>query len=234
MIPGACRGSLAEIYLSNSAAYHLLYNKLMATKTRATGTLPQHQRDYIVQLLALGNTKPEIIKKFDQKYGRRIHPTTIIRLKKQQAVGIAEAHDVLASRSEIVGAAALKQKTYRLINNRLDRAIEDESEIDRLRARFRAGEIDAKEFEMESARYEALTISELTKLSDAMHDQSKGDDDSNTLSPQDHAALSMLMQGINNGNPLQLIQVLNPTINANPNVGSPVPPADNSAGPASF
>lgn len=199
---------------------------VMATKTRAVGTLPQYQRDYIVQLLALGNTKPEIIKKFEERYGRRIHPTTIIRLKKQQAIAIGEAHQVLATRSEIVGADALKQKTYRLINNRLDRAIDDETEIDKLRAQMRAGEISPKEFEMECARYEVLTIAELTKLSDAMHDQAKGNGDDPTLSPQDHAALSMLMQGINNGNPLQLIQVLNPTMNVNPTVRSQEPPVD--------
>lgn len=190
------------------------------TKKRATGTLPQFQRDYIVQLLAMGNTKPEIIEKFEKRYGRRIHPTTIIRLKKQQKEAISDAHDVLAVGSELVGAAAIKQKAHRLLNNRLDRAIEDESEIDKLRAKMKAGEITPKQFEEESARYERLTITELTKLSDAMHTQSKGEDEQNMLTPQDHAALQMLMAGINNGNPLQLIQVLNPQLNVAPSGGS--------------
>ena len=204
----------------------------MATKTRAVGPLPQYQRDYIVQLLALGNTKPQIIEKFEVRYGRRINPTTITRLKARQRDAVSDAHEVMANSSPMVGADALKQKTYKLINNRLDRAIEDESEIDKLRARFRAGEIDKKEFEMEAARYEVLTINELTKLSDAMHDQSKGSDDDPNLSPQDHAALSMLVSGIQNGNPVQLIQVLNPTLNVSPNGGSPVPPVDTPGSPA--
>lgn len=199
----------------------------MATKTTGKGPLPQHQRDYIVQLLALGNTKPEIIEKFEERYKRRINPSTIIRLKKQQKSEIAEAHDVLAVRSEIVGANALKQKTHRLINNRLDRAIEDESEIDKLRAQLKAGEITRDMFDKECARYEVLTISELTKLSDAMHNQAKGGDEDPVLSPQDQAALQMIMQGINNGNPLQLIQVLNPKVY--PNGESPAPQAGNPA-----
>lgn len=178
-----------------------------------------------MQLLALGNTKPEIIKKFEERYHRRINPSTIIRLKKQQAVAIGEAHDVLAVQSEIVGASALKQKTHRLLNNRLDRAIEDESEIDVLRAKLKAGEIDKDEFDREAARYEVLTITELTKLSDSMHQQAKNSDEDPSLTPQDQAALQLLMQGINSGNPLQLIQVLNPKVY--PNGENPAPQAGN-------
>lgn len=188
------------------------------------GTLPQYQREYIVQLLALGNTKPEIIKKFEERYGRRIHPTTIIRLKKQNKNNIDDAHDVLAANSELVGAAAIKQKTYRLLDRKLDRAIEDETEIDKLRARFRAGEIDRLEFEKEVAVYEVLAVGELTKIADSMHQHSKAGGDDPPMSPADHAALQMLMAGINNGNPMALIQVLNPS--ARPNVESQVLPVD--------
>lgn len=201
----------------------------MATRTSQKGPLPQHQRDYIVQLLALGNTKPEIITKFEERYHRRINPSTIIRLKKQQKHEIAEAHDVLAVRSEVVGAAALKQKAYRLLDNRLDRAIADESEIDKLRARLKAGEITRSQFDEECARYEVLTINELTKLSDSMHQQAKGSDEDPALSAADHAALQLLMQGINTGNPVQLIQVLNPKMY--PNGENPVPQAGSPATP---
>lgn len=227
MIPEQGPGSSAENYLSNSTAF-VLYNMLMTSRT-AKGPLPQHQRDYIVQLLALGNTKPEIIDKFEERYKRRINPSTIIRLKKQQKEEIAEAHDVLAVRSEVVGAAALKQKTHRLINNRLDRAIEDESVIDKLRAQLRAGEITRSQYDEECARYEVLTINELTKLSDAMHQQAKTDDSDPLLTPQDQAALQLLMAGINQGNPLQLIQVLNPKVY--PNGENPAPQAGSPAAP---
>lgn len=201
---------------------------VMATKTRTGGPLPQHQRDYIVQLLALGNTKPEIIDKFEERYKRRINPSTIIRLKKQQKEEIAEAHDVLAVRSEVVGANALKQKTHRLLNNRLDRAIEDETVIDQLRAQLKAGEITRDQFDRECARYEVLTITELTKLSDSMHQQAKNSDEDPSLTPQDQAALQLLMQGINQGNPLQLIQVLNPKVY--PNGENPAPQAGSTPG----
>lgn len=192
-------------------------------------TLPQHQVDYIVQLVALGNTKPEIIEKFDQRYHRRVHPTTIIRIKKKYKASIHDAHDTLAVRSELVGAHALKQKTYRLLDHRLDQAIEDQTEIDILRKKLQAGEIDKDEFDKEAARYERMTIHELTKVADSMHQHSKTSEDEQQMTPQDQAALKMLMSGINNGNPMQLIQVLNPSVNVSPTAKSPEPPADTQA-----
>lgn len=194
--------------------------------------LQEHQRQYIVSLLALGNTKPEIIKKFNERYHRKIHPTTIIRLKKQQGIAIGEAHDVLAAKSEIVGANALKQKTYRLLDRKLDRAIDDDTEIDQLRAKLKAGEIDRKEFDYECAKYEVLTVRELTQIADTMNKHGKGEEDDGALSPQDQAMLQMIMQAINSGNAVNLVQVVNPQIHASPIGGNPVPPVDIPSTPA--
>lgn len=188
--------------------------------------LPTYQREYVVQLLALGNTKREIQEKFEARYHRTIHPVTISRIKSQNKPAISDAHDVIATGSEIVGAATLKQKAYRALNRKMDRAEQDETEIDKLRAQLRAGEIDKKEFDMEVARYEVLTVRELTQIADSMHQHSKNSDETPQLTPADQAALQALMAGINNGNPLQLIQVLNPTMNVHPTVGSQAPPAD--------
>lgn len=185
-------------------------------------TLPQFQRDYIVQLLALGNNKREIIEKFSERYHRTIAPITITRLKKQQKVAIADAHDVIAVGSELVGAAALKQKSYRLLDKKLDRAIEDDTEIDKLRLKLKAGEITRHEFDVECTRYEVMTVHELTKISDVMHTHTKTGEDPSAMTPQDQIALAALVQGINSGNPFQLIQVLNPKVY--PNGENPVPP----------
>lgn len=144
-------------------------------------------------------------------------------------MAIGEAHDAFASKSEIVGANALRQKSYRLLDRKLDRAINDDSEIDVLRAQLKAGEIDRKTFDFECAKYEVMTTRELTQIVDTMNKHGKGEDDSAALTPQDQALLSMIMQGINSGNPVQLVQILNPQIHASPNVGSPVPPAGNPA-----
>ena len=204
--------------MSNSTAI-LLYNKIMAAP------LPQYQREYIIQLLALGNTKPEIIRKFKQRYGRNVHPTTIIRLKKQNKASINDAHEVLALHSEVIGVDAIKQKAYRGINRKLDRAEQDESQLEVLRQKYRADEISKSEYDAEVARYEILTVRELTAIADSMHKHGQGEEGTAQLSPQDQAALQMLMAGINNGNPVQLMQVLNPQVNINPSVKTPEPPA---------
>ena len=189
--------------------------------------LKLHQKQYIIQLLALGNTKRQINEKLKERYKRTVHPDTIMRIKKKHELEIADAHDVIAAGSEMVGATALKQKTYRLINRKLDRAIEDESDIDRLRAQLKAGEITKSQFDTEVARYEVLTINELAKLSDAMHTQSKNSDEDGALTPQDQAALQLLVEGIRSGNPMQLIQVLNPQVQkVYPNGENPVRQAD--------
>lgn len=181
--------------------------------------LPQYKREYITSLLALGNTKAQIIAKVKKRYGHEIHPTTITRLKKQNALAIADAHDHIAAGSEIVGAAALKQKSYRLLDRKLDRALEDDSEIDKIRLKFRSGEIDKDEFDKEVARYEVLTINELTKVADSMHTHLKTAEDEQPLSPQDQAAMKMIMEGIKSGNPTVLVQALNPQ--AMPSVETP-------------
>lgn len=195
------------------------------------GPLPIYMTDYITQLIALGDTKPAIIQKVLTRYGRKIHPTTIINIKKRNRNNISDARDVIAASADIIGPAALKQKAYRLINKRIDRAEDDEGKIQELRNQLRAGEIDRDEFDKQVVLYERMTINELIKVTDSMHNQSKSGDDEKSLTQADQAALQMLVNGINTGNPLQLIQVLNPTQNnlIIPNVNTQAPPAGTAA-----
>lgn len=182
--------------------------------------------------MALGNTYPEIRSKCIQKYDHEPSISTLTRIRNKQRPAINEAQEYL-TREEVVGANVLKQKSYKLINKKLDRAINDDSEIDRLRAQLKAGEIDRKEFDQECTRYEVMTINELTKVSDSMNNHLKGGDETPALTAEDQAALQMLMAGLNSGNPFQLIQVLNPVQNnlVLPNVSNPVPQADTAGAP---
>lgn len=166
------------------------------------------------------------------RYKFTVHPDTIGRIKQRRKLEIHDAHDVIAAGSELIGAAALKQKTHRLINRKLERAIEDDTEIDKLRAQLRAGEITRAKFDEECARYEVLTINELVKVSDSMHTQSKTEDDTGALTAQDQAALQLLVEGIRSGNPFQLVQVLNPNSVFRPSVESPAPPVGTPSTPA--
>lgn len=190
--------------------------------------LQDYHKQYIMQLLALGNTKKQIIEKLKKKYGRTINPITITRMKKRPEVinNVNDAQDALTSRGELLGPALLKQKAYKLIDKKLDRALKDDSEIEKLRAQLQTGEIDRAKFDIECTRYEVLTVNELTKIAEVTHQHARKDGDENPLTPQDQAAFALLMQGIKHGNPMQLIQVLNPSaVPSAPNEESPAPPA---------
>lgn len=189
--------------------------------------LKTHERNYVIQLLSLGNTKAEIVAKFEAKYHRSIHHTTISRLKSKNAPAISEAHEIIAGGSEIIGANVLKQKTYRLMDRKLDRALEDDDQMALLRQQLKAGEIDQEFFNTEAAKLEKISIRELTAIADSMHTHAKQGDEEPALSAADQAALTLLMQGINSGNPMTLVQVLNPSLKIDrPIVESPAPPED--------
>lgn len=183
--------------------------------------------------MALGNSFSIIKQKCLAKYQHAPHTSTLTRIRKNTPA-IDEAQEYL-TREEVVAAPILKQKTYKLMNRKLDRAIEDDTEIDNLRAQLKAGDISRKDFDDECTRYEVLTINELTKISDSVNNHMKTANEDPALTPEDQAALQMLMKGINSGNPFSLIQVLNPVQNSLvlPNVNIPVPQADKASQPTS-
>lgn len=189
--------------------------------------LPPYIREKIVNLFALGHDRPSIQKKIWEDYGRKVHLDTLSHIKRRYGKNIEDAHNHLATSLDTVGAAAIKAKAYRQIDRRLSRAEEDQSKIDELRTQLKAGEITKKEFNIEVARYEVLTTNELIKIADTMHSHTRREDEPGQLSPADQAALQMLVAGIQSGNPVQLIQVLNPNLR-NANAETPAPPAGSS------
>lgn len=166
--------------------------------------------DYITRLLALGNTHKQIREKVQARYRHGVADSTIRRIRKENSKQIQTAHDALAGSDELIAATALQQKSYKLLDRRLDRALKDDSEIDSLRLKLQTGEIDKAEFDAQVKRYERLTINELTKIADTTHTHAKGGDEAPAMTQADQAALQVLVEGIRSGNPFQLVQVLNP------------------------
>lgn len=188
--------------------------------------LPQHIVDYIVQLQALGNTVRQIKDKVSDRYSRTVHEVTISRIRKRHENDINDAQDKLAARSDIIGADVLKQKSYRLLNRKLERAEEDDSQIAVLRSQLQSGEIDRETYESEAKKYEVMTVAELTKIADSMHQHAKGGDGGgNVLSPEDQAVLELITKGLSQGNPLALVKVVNQQLNVHPTAENPAPPA---------
>jgi len=169
--------------------------------------LSNEQRRYVVKQLTLGSQYAQIQESFEKAYGRTVNVATIRRLRQSNLPAISQGRALIAQEGA-TSAVLLKQKAHQLIENRLDEAIEDASVIKDLRLQLRAGSITEREFKQKLELYRELTINELTKVSEAMHNQSKGEDP-DPVTPQDQAALSALIAGINAGNPVQLIQVLN-------------------------
>lgn len=152
---------------------------------------------------------------------------SISRLRNRKDVQrtIDEAQTYLTSpEKEFVHGSLLKQKAYKQLEQKLEQAEKDDSEIGRLRTELNTGTITRKEFDQKVARYERLTVNELVKIADMAHNHVRHDGEETPMTPEDKAAFGVLMEGLKTGNPLQIIQVLNPKVY--PNGESPAPPAD--------
>jgi len=191
-------------------------------KGRGGKPLAYYERDFVIQLGVLGNQRQQIATKFLEKYGRTINLRTITRIWKESRDEMDEAQKSIINQGmTLVTGDALKQRSYTLLERRMKRAESDETEIEKLRIKMRAGEITEAQFNIDCRNYEQLTINELVKVADMgfVHGQKSGEGPA--LTPEDQAALALLTEGLKNGNPFQLIQVVNPTINTSPSAGMP-------------
>lgn len=176
--------------------------------------LSQNQKRWVVKRITENWKYADIIAEFEKKWQRRINTATIMRLK-QKHLGSIQAGQSAIVEAGAIQAATLKQQSYRLMQHRMNRAEKDTTELDKLRLQWQNGEISDKEYDFQRSRYTELTVVELTKIADSAHNHAKGADEE-PPSPGDKAALDMILEGIRSGNPVNLIQVLNPTITPRP------------------
>ncbi len=186
--------------------------------------LKVYEKDWILQQLVLARKTPAIQADFEQRYGRPTTKDAISRLRKAKAEVIKDAQNALVTQGDQLAPGAINHRANKAIVKELDRHEEDSGFIDDLRRQLHDGIINRAKFDQEVTKYEALTIAELVKISDSMHKQSLKSSNTDPLTPADQAAFMLLMEGLKNGNPMQLIQVLNPTAAAPPIVESPEHP----------
>lgn len=194
----------------------LLYTKNMSIVTRAP--LSANQKRWIVKRITLNHKYNDIIREFEEKFDRRINSATIMRLKQRHLGAITQGQAQLVETGAIQ-AASLQQQSYRLLQRKMDRAEAHETDIQRLKRQYRDGEIEYDTLKRALETYEQLTVTELTNIANAAHAHSKGHED-DAPTPADAAAMHMLVEGIRSGNPVQLVQILNPTINNGGNQGA--------------
>lgn len=191
--------------MSNSAA-EILYTKIMAARFTLA------QREYIVSLLAINKPWTTIQDKFETRYDRRPSRPAIASLRKRYKVKIDRAQDALLATHDVIGANLINQDSYKLLDRKIKRALWTDSEIEKYRQQLLADEITQSEFDAKVAKYEAMTTNELIKLSDITHNHAHKNNEEAALTPADQAALKLLIEGIQAGNPMTLVQVLNPNV----------------------
>lgn len=178
----------------------------MSATTRTK--LTQNQQRWIVKRLSLNKPHKEIRDEFLAKFERPVSSVTLSRLRGKHLGVITTTQKALVEQ-DAIQAAGLKNKAYKHLERRLDQAEEDETEVARLRRDWRNGLITRTEYEVAVRSYVTLSVSELTNIANMGHTHSKGEDD-DSLKPTDRAALEMMLEGIRSGNPVQLVQILNP------------------------
>lgn len=188
-----------------SNAPFLLYTENMSNTTRAK--LTENQKRSLVSMLSKNMPHKEIQDAFKKKFNRTVSSVSLTRLKNKHIEIITSAQKVAIEQTAIA-AATLKDKSYRLLEHRMDAALEDEGDIAELRRKLRAGEISRADYDRDVQMYTQLSVTELTKIADVTHIHAKDEGGSNV--PQDKAAMEMLLEGIRQGNTVQLVQIVGP------------------------
>src|SRR5690606_6475972 len=128
--------------------------------------LPMEKNDYITKLTVLGYDRKEIAKKFQEKFGKKIAVSTISSIRLENKENIERGRMAIANNENIITTDVIKQKTYRMINRKLNRVERDEKYVDHLRNKLKAEEISYKQFLDEVKAYEGITVHELVKIAD--------------------------------------------------------------------
>lgn len=168
--------------------------------------LRNDERAFIIKQLTLGLTYAEVMEAFEKKFEHTVSKMTLVRVRAQSVDQITQGRSIIATEAA-TSSVLLRQKSNQLLERRLDDALEDSNKFRELRLKLQTGRISLVQYKKDVEHLERLTINELTKVSEAMHNQSKTDKD-DPVSPHDQAALAALIAGIQSGNPVNLVQVI--------------------------
>lgn len=166
-------------------------------------------------MLARGDTHQQIVDWLDKEKGISMSIANIGVIKKRNQEGVTFMRGELLKHEQTV-AATILDKSRRLINSRLDRALSLEETLKDLRDRYETGDIDDTEYyhRVDIELRNRLTIQELTALSKESFNQSQieaGKPTSITESPeQAKAHLQTLLIAIAKRDDAATLQALFP------------------------
>lgn len=138
----------------------------MGQSTKGIPTTPMETEMKVLAMMVRGDRQEDIAKEVG------LNRTTVIEIKKRNQ----ETLDIMRAKladHRLGQATKILDKANKAIERRVDRQIEADTQLDRIRKRFEAGEIDITEYRQQIAGLEKTTLTELVAVSKEMHSQAK-------------------------------------------------------------
>ena len=154
----------------------------------------------IVALIARGDTYTDIVKTIESEDAVTVSTSSISQIKSRNESALAHIKDKLQDHASS-RINRLISKTHKSIEKKLDKAEQNEQELEKLSEQYLNGQITKEEYRVRSKHLVGISITELANVSDKLFRQSQATgDDSDKLSANPAEAKQQL---------IQLLQVIN-------------------------
>jgi hypothetical protein len=169
----------------------------------------------VVAMIARGDNYQKILDWLEREKGVSITKTTLTRIKERNAEGLDFMRKELV-KHETTMAGTILEKSRRLIDQRLDRALNLDEEIAELRSKLDNEEIDEREYYsmLDTLLRSQLTVAELNSLTKESFNQSQveaGRPTSITENPQQaRANLESLLSAIQSNDQSKMLKAIFP------------------------
>lgn len=175
--------------------------------------LDAQKETQVVAMIARGDTYTTIIDRLKKESGIVLSQGTLTNIKNRNGEALAFMKNALAER-ETIHTTKLLDKSRKLIERKLDRALDIDESFLELHKDYKSGEIDEHEFRLRFDQMikSELSTSELTSLSKEMFNQSQIEQGKpTTINTDANAAkekLSSLLLAIKKGDDVLALEAL--------------------------
>lgn len=166
-------------------------------------------------MIARGEKYQTIIRILKEQHDIEYSSSGLADLKKANIDTIREMEYMILEK-ETSDAEAVRAKSLRQLNRKLDKAADDETEIEELDRQWRDGEIeDMADYRRRKAGLLKLSVKDLAEISKNMHAQTAGRKganalpvDPNTTPTADPKWVEALMMAVQNGDTIAMQQLI--------------------------
>jgi len=171
--------------------------------------LDERTESRIVVLLARGFKQSEIIEDLKEK-GTTISAPVISNVKKRNKKALIDTKQALINR-ELDNIYELHQKSAKLLNKKLNKAVEAEDEEAIITKRFKDGHIDYKEYQSQlKGLRNRMTTNELVSINRESAEQMRKTEDGGVIKDPEQAQkeLEMLNRALESGDEVALERIV--------------------------